>query len=130
MDYEKLFQEAEVEEQKNFKPVPDGKYNVVVSSVEYTTIKETDIPLLKWKLKILDGDYEGRYVWCFNSLRDETTAKHFKFNLHLVGVKIDSLKELPQKVENIMGYKVNITLINHEDTSTVYFNYKLDETPF
>lgn len=58
---------AEVES-LNFEPVPEGKYNVVVETVEVRESKSSDHPYLNWELRIVDEDYEDQRLWMITSL--------------------------------------------------------------
>ncbi len=56
------FVSADVEE-KDFEPVPDGKYQVKVDRVELTRSETSGNPMLKWALKILGPKHKGRLLW-------------------------------------------------------------------
>ena len=61
-DFADDYTAAEVEE-REFEPVPDGKYQVNVDQVELVRAKSSGNPMLKWTLRILAPRFRGRLLW-------------------------------------------------------------------
>ncbi|HOM98868.1 MAG TPA: DUF669 domain-containing protein, partial [Acidobacteriota bacterium] len=57
--FDEDFAEAEVEE-RDFEPIPDGKYQVNVERVELTRAQTSGNPMLKWTLRIIAPRFRGR----------------------------------------------------------------------
>lgn len=65
---------AEVE-LNNFEPVPEGRYNVQVETVEVRESKSSDYDYLNWELRILDEEYEDKRLWMITSLSPKAMFK-------------------------------------------------------
>jgi hypothetical protein len=57
---------AEVE--SSFQPIPEGRYDAVVETVEVRESNSSDNDYLNWEFKILDEEYEDRRLWMITSL--------------------------------------------------------------
>ena len=51
VQFDEDFAEAPIEE-RDFEPLPDGKYQVVVEKVELTRAQTSGNPMLKWTLRV------------------------------------------------------------------------------
>ena len=76
------FAEAPVED-KEFDPVPDGKYQVNVDKVEITTAKTSGNPMLKWTLRVLAPRFRGRLLWRNNVMATRENIRWLKNDLHV-----------------------------------------------
>jgi hypothetical protein len=124
------FASAEVEE-RNFEPVPDGKYQVAVDRVELTTTKNSGAPMLKWTLKILGPAHQGRLLWRNNVMASQENLKWLKGDLFTCGLELEKLSELPANLEKLLDVKLEITKRTRGDNENIYFNRRIvtDDIP-
>ncbi len=119
------FADAPVEEKKEFEPVPDGKYQVNVEKVEITTAKTSGNPMLKWTLKILAPSYRGRLLWRNNVMATRENIKWLKNDLHVCGLDLQKLSDLPANLERLLDVKLEVTKRTKGDNENVYFNRRI-----
>ena len=55
--------ENESQEARNFDPLPDGQYEVIISRSEMRDTKAGDGEMLVLTFEVIEGDYEGRLLW-------------------------------------------------------------------
>jgi hypothetical protein len=122
------FAEAPVEE-KDFGDVPDGKYQVAVDRVEITASKRSKVPMLKWGLKILDGKFKGRLLWRNSVMASPQTIAWLKTDLHLCGLDLQRLSDLPAQLERLLDVQLEITKRTKGEFENVYFNKRLAAGP-
>ncbi|HYM97876.1 MAG TPA: DUF669 domain-containing protein [Candidatus Sulfotelmatobacter sp.] len=119
------FAEAPVEEKKEFDPVPDGKYQVNVDKVEITTAKTSGNPMLKWTLKILAPSQRGRLLWRNNVMATRENIRWLKNDLHICGLDLQKLSDLPAHLERLLDVKLEVTKRTKGDNENVYFNRRI-----
>ena len=102
------FAEAPVEEKKEFDSVPDGKYQVNVDKVEITTAKTSGNAMLKWTLRILAPRHQNRLLWRNNVMATRENIKWLKNDLHLCGLDLQKLSELPANLERLLDVKLEV----------------------
>jgi len=56
------------EEVESFAAIPAAEYPVVVEEVEMRESQTSEYPYLNWKLKVTEGEHEGRFVWMMTSM--------------------------------------------------------------
>lgn len=124
------FAEAPIEE-KEFDTIPDGKYQVTVDQVEITTAKSSGNPMLKWTLKILAPRFRGRLLWRHNVMATRENIKWLKNDLHVCGLDLQRLSDLPANLERLLDVNLEITKRTKGDNENIYFNRRivLDEYP-
>lgn len=127
--FDDAFADAPVEE-KEFDPVPDGKYQVNVEKVEITTAKSSGNPMLKWTLRILAPRFQGRMLWRNNVMATRENIKWLKNDLHICGLDLQKLSDLRSNLERLLDVKLEITKRTKGDNENVYFNRRivLDES--
>jgi len=79
-DLDDDFGEAEVE-QREFDPVPDGKYQVNVERVELTRTQTSKTPMLKWTFRVLGPRCRGRLLWKNSLIGTKDNLKWLKTDL-------------------------------------------------
>jgi len=132
---------ADVEpEEREFDPVPDGKYQVVVDRVELTRAKSSGTPMLKWSLKILGPTHKGRLLWRNNLIAPGNNLKWLKTDLYTCGLELENITELKARLEELLDVKLEVTKKTNGDYENVYLNrrivladdagYEDDGTPF
>jgi len=65
---------AEEVEPSNFDPLPEGKYQVVVSASEMKPTKDQNGAYLELELTVIDGPYSNRKVWARLNLDNPSAA--------------------------------------------------------
>jgi hypothetical protein len=120
--FDEEFAEAPVEDKNS--PVPDGKYQVTVEKVELTTAKTSGNRMLKWTLRILAPSSIGRYLWR-NSVITRDGVRWLKHDLHLCGVNIEKLSDLPANLERLLDVKLEVAKRTRGDSESVFFNRRI-----
>ena len=118
------FAEAPVEE-KEFDSVPDGKYQVNVDKVEITTAKTSGNPMLKWTLKVLAPRFRGRLLWRNNVMATRENIRWLKNDLHICGLDLQKLSDLPANLERLLDVKLEVTKRTKGENENVYFNRRI-----
>ena len=114
---------AEIEKRE---PPRDGRYQTVVEKVELTRSRTTGNPMLKWTLRILNGEFAGRCLWRHNMLMSGENMKYLKTDLHTCGVEIEKLSDLPSNLERLLDVKLEVVKRTKDDSSNVYLNRQLE----
>ncbi len=121
--FDNEFAEAPVEEKAE--SVPDGKYQVNVDKVEITTAKTSGNPMLKWTLRILAPSYRNRLLWRNNVMATRENIRWLKNDLHVCGLDLQRLSDLPANLEKLLDVKLEVTKRTKGDSENVYFNRRL-----
>ena len=112
--FDEDFAEAEVEE-RDFEPIPDGKYQVNVERVELTRAQTSGNPMLKWTLRIIAPRFRGRLLWRNNVMATRENIKWLKTDLHTCGLDL----------EKLIGVKLEVTKRTRGENENVYFNRRI-----
>ncbi len=123
-DFADDYTEAEVEE-REFEPVPDGKYQVNVDQVELVRAKSSGNPMLKWTLRILAPRFPGRLLWRNNIIASRENIKWLKTDLHTCGLDLEKLSDLYKHLGQLTGVKLEVTKRTNGDFENVYLNRRL-----
>ena len=118
------FRSETTEERAEFETVPDGKYQVAVEKVELTQ-SSTGNPMLKWTLRILAPRFLNRFLWR-NSVFTHNTLKYVKTDLHLCGLDLEKLSELPKQLDKLLDVKLEVTKKTKGDNENIYFNRRIE----
>ena len=118
------FRSETTEERADFETVPDGKYQVAVEKVELTQ-SSTGNPMLKWTLRILAPRFLNRFLWR-NSVFTHNTLKYVKTDLHLCGLDLEKLSELPKQLDKLLDVKLEVTKKTKGDNENIYFNRRIE----
>lgn len=118
------FQNEATEERGDFESVPDGKYQVAVEKVELAQ-SSTGNPMLKWTLRILAPRFINRFLWR-NSVFTQNTLKYVKTDLHLCGLDLERLSELPKHLDKLLDVKLEVTKKTKGDNENIYFNRRIE----
>ncbi|WP_321471436.1 DUF669 domain-containing protein [uncultured Paludibaculum sp.] len=118
------FQNEATEERGDFESVPDGKYQVAVEKVELTQ-SSTGNPMLKWTLRILAPRFANRFLWR-NSVFTHNTLKYVKTDLHMCGLDLEKLSELPKHLDRLLDVKLEVTKKTKGDNENIYFNRRIE----
>ena len=112
-------------EEREFEPIPDGKYQVNVEKVELTRAKSSGNPMLKWTLRVLAPQCRGRLLWRNNVMATRENLKWLKNDLHVCGLDLAKVSDLPGRLEELLDVKLEVTKRTRGDNENVYFNRRI-----
>ena len=118
------FAEAEVEE-RDFEPIPDGKYQVNVERVELTRAQTSGNPMFKWTLRIIAPRFRGRLLWRNNVMATRENIKWLKTDLHTCGLSLEKISDLPANLEKLINIKLEVTKRTRGENENVYLNKRI-----
>jgi hypothetical protein len=104
-------------EDKNFDPIPKGRYTVVVSSTEIKESKSTPGNYyINWEFEVMEGDFAGRKVWAMTTLKPgaEWKAKAFFKNLGF-DISVSSF-DIEEAITNAIGLECQIDVVLKKGT--------------
>jgi len=122
--FDEDFAEAEVEE-REFEPIPDGKYQVNVERVELTRAQTSGNPMLKWTLRIIAPRFRGRLLWRNNVMATRENIKWLKTDLHTCGLSLEKISDLPANLERLINIKLEVTKRTRGENENVYLNKRI-----
>ncbi len=122
--FDEDFAGAPVEE-RDFDPLPDGKYQVVVEKVELTRAQTSGNPMLKWTLRVLGPQHRGRLLWRNSVMASRENLKWFKTDLHTCGLDLEKLSDLPANLQRLLDVKLEITKRTKDENENIYFNKRI-----
>jgi hypothetical protein len=104
--------------------VPDGQYRVNVDSVELTTAKSSGNPMLKWKLRVLAGPYEHR--WLFkNRVITPATLEWVKKEMAVCGLELEPFSDLPHRLAELVNTELLVAKLTRGEYENIYLNKKV-----
>ena len=115
---------AEVED-REFEPVPDGKYQVNVDQVELVRSKRSGKAMLRWTLRILAPRFRGRLLWRNSMIASRENLKWLKTDLHTCGLDLEKLSDLYKQVGQLRGVKLEVSKRTNGEYENVYLNRRL-----
>ena len=119
------FRNEQVDTRADFDSVPDGKYQVNVEKVELTETHTSGNPMLKWTLRIIAPQQVNRLLWR-NSVITPKTLKFLKTDLHVCGLDLERLSDLPNHLGRLLDVKLEVTKRTKGDNENIYFNRRID----
>jgi hypothetical protein len=119
------FRSEQPEERGDFESVPDGKYQVAVEKVELTEAQSTGNPMLKWTLRVIAPKFANRLMWR-NSVITHNTLKYVKTDLHLCGLDLEKLSDLPKQLKKLLDVKLEVTKKTKGDNENIFFNRRIE----
>jgi hypothetical protein len=126
-DYRRAKQGGPLQQQQPqpFQPVPDGKYQVVVETVELTKTRTTGNPMLKWRLRIAGPALADRMLFK-NSVITGKTIPFVEKDFRLCGLHMESLSELPSRLPQLVNLRLEVTKKGRTDhPDEIYFDRNL-----
>jgi hypothetical protein len=118
------FAEAPIEE-RSFDEIPDGKYQVNVEKVEIVNAKSSGNPMLRWELRILAPRCQGRVLFRHNVLATRENMKWLKNDLHVCGLDLAKVSDLPAQLGRLLDVKLEVTKRTKGENTNVYFNRRI-----
>ena len=122
--FDEDFSQAEVEE-REFEPVPDGKYQVNVERIELTKSQTSGNPMLKWTLRIIGPKSRGRLLWRNNVILSRENVKWLKCDLRTCGLTLEKLSDLPANLNRLINVKLEVTKRTRGENENVYLNRRI-----
>jgi hypothetical protein len=119
------YQNEQTAERGEFESVPDGKYQVNVEKVELTEAQTSGNPMLKWTLRVIAPKHIGRVMWR-NNVITHNTLKYLKTDLHLCGLDLDKLSDLPKHLKTLLDVKLEVTKKTKGDNENIFFNSRIN----
>ena len=119
------FRSEQPEDRGDFESVPDGKYQVTVEKVELTEAQSTGNPMLKWTLRVIAPKFVNRLMWR-NSVITHNTLKYVKTDLHLCGLDLEKLSDLPKQLRKLLDVKLEVTKKTKGDNDNIFFNRRIE----
>jgi hypothetical protein len=119
------FRAEQPEDRGDFETVPDGKYQVTVEKAELTEAQSSGNPMIKWTLRILGPKFANRLMWR-NSVITQNTLKYVKTDLHLCGLDLERLSDLPKHLDRLLDVKLEVTKRTKGDSENIYFNRRIE----
>jgi len=121
--FDEEFEGAPVED-SGFEPLPDGRYQVAVERVELLRSRAGN-PMLKWTLRVLGPQCQGRLLWRNNVIASAENLKWLKTDLHTCGLDLEKLSDLPANLERLLDVRLEITKRTKDENENVYFNRRI-----
>ena len=115
-----------VVEDREYEPVPDATYQVVVDRVELTTARSSGNPMLRWTLRILGPRHEGRLLWRHNLIVTKENLKWLKSDLHICGLDLQKLSELGRHLDRLLDVKLEVKKVTRGENENVYLNRRIE----
>ncbi len=119
------YREEQAEQRGDYESVPDGKYQVSVEKVEVTESRTSGNPMLKWTLRVIAPQCVNRLMWR-NSVITANTLKFVKTDLHLCGLDLERLSDLPNHLDRLLDVKLEVTKKTKGDNENIYFNRRIE----
>lgn len=113
------------EEASDSEAIPDGKYQVNVEKVELTTTKSSGQHILKWSLRILGPQFQGRMLWRNNMIVTHENVRWLKRDLVTSGLKLARLSDLPNHLDDLLDVQLEVTKRTKGEHINVHFNRRI-----
>jgi len=132
-DYRRAPSEQEQQlAQQGWKPMtrfvaPDGKYQVMVESVELTTAKSSGNPLLKWRLRITSGPHENKLMFK-NRAITPNTIEWVKKELQICGLELEPFSNLPGRLRDLANVELAVSKVTHGEHDNIYVNKRIRQS--
>ena len=111
-----------------YRPVPDGRYQVIVETVELTKTRVSGNPMLKWRLRIAGPAMADRLLWK-NAVITERTIPFIHKELNLCGVTMQSMNDLPGRIPDLINLRLEVSKRTRGEYEDIFFDKNLTATP-
>jgi hypothetical protein len=123
--FDEPFRNETPDDRQEMETVPDGKYQVAVEKVELVEAKTSGNPMLRWTIRIIAPNHIDRLLWR-NSVITQKTLKYVKTDLHVCGLDLDKLSDLPANLHRLLDVKLEITKRTKGDNENIFFNRRIE----
>ena len=113
-------------EKREYERVPDGRYEVVVDSMELTHARSTGNPMLKWTLRVLGPQCEGRLLWRNNVLATRDNLSWLKGDLQVCGLELARLSDLQPNLGRLLGIRLEVIVRTRGEHQNVYLKRRIE----
>ena len=117
-----VYDSHEIDESSDFESLPDGRYQCQVSAVQLTRSKSNDNPMLAWELTVLGPRYAGRKIWRNNMMMTPENIRWLKQDLWKCGLKLEKITELPDRLDELLNVRLEVTLKTRKGIQNVFLN--------
>jgi hypothetical protein len=115
---------------KSFDPIPDGNYNAEIAEAEVLQ-KPDGRNMLKIKLAIAGGAFDGRWVWMNYFLETPQNLGFVKRDLATLGIRLAKWNDLNERAAELVGIcveirkKTTISKMNGQEYQNIYLTRAL-----
>jgi hypothetical protein len=81
--------------------------------------------MLKWTLRVIAPKFVNRLMWR-NSVITHNTLKYVKTDLHLCGLDLEKLSDLPKQLKKLLDVKLEVTKKTKGDNENIFFNRRIE----
>lgn len=118
-EYDDMYGATEPEAPKG--PLPDGKYDAVISEVKMGRWQD-GTPRVEWEFSVTDADYAGRLAWMNDGL-DERKIGKTKGHFDACGFAGLPLSQIVRRMPELNGRAVKLTVSTYNGKSYTHLNY-------
>ncbi len=123
--YDEKWKDIEINE-GSYENLPDGKYQVAVEEVSLEYSKASNRPQVKWKLRVLVGEYKGHPIYRYNGIENYDQVTYLKKDLHTCGLDLEKLSDLEDRMYELIGVTLEVQLKTKGEFQNCYFNKRLN----
>lgn len=107
--------------------VPDGRYKVLVDRVEITKSKKTSQPMLKWELRIVEGEHANRKLFRNNMLATKENFSWLKADLKVVQLNppLEKISDLPKRLNELLDVALEVQVKTKGENTNIYFQKRI-----
>lgn len=99
--------QVQEEKARSFDPIPDGNYNAEI--VEAGVVQKPDgRNMLKIKLAIVGGAFDGRWLWMNMMLETPQNLGYAKRDLGILGIRLAKWNDLNERAAEMVGICVAV----------------------
>lgn len=119
------YDDAEVYDE--FSPIQDGTYQVFVDEVAIKETKESKLPMLAWKFKVMSGNCEGRVLFK-NSVINDNTLSYIKTDLSICELELERFSDLYMRLEDLLNIQLEVKVVTKGENQNIYIQRKISIT--
>lgn len=129
--FDRVWEEAEVEGGNKYENLPDGKYQVKIDEIRFENAKTSGRLQLAWVFKVLSpATAANRKIFHYRGL-DEESVKWMKQEVWKCGLEVEKITDLPHVLENLLDRVIEVTLKTKKNDKgefqNCFINKLLDE---
>lgn len=94
----------------DFSPVPDGTYEAIINSVEFTESKQSGNLMFKWEFIYTTEEYENKHEWKYNVLNKPENMKRLVTDLEKFGINCSTMETIRNGMEDLLDVPVILTI--------------------
>ena len=94
----------------DYSPVPDGTYDAIIHTVEFTESKKSGKLMFKWEFIYTTEEYENKHEWKYNVLDKPENMKRLTTDLEKFGVNCSSMDSIRNGMQDLLDVPVLLTI--------------------